>query len=338
VKYTFVIAFVMSNLFVVHPASAQFHIPVPGIGGKKAKNQPSSQPSDPSQPPSAPPDNSDRGRGKAAAEPPGPKPAGVPVPLDSPVFQSFQKLDQQKVYHQRMILTANDPKMQQMMEQMGFKPAETITSGDVKQVVMQYKMPFDGKSEDFVLRSVSVDGRIASRWESPAKDRILASQDAQIDKQLAESEAQSGTSIAKDLAMGPAGIASAALQGGAAAANAAEAASARKTAHDFWEWQCKDGGPKKSDIAKAKTQPPPMTDLRVVGDDNISGVAVTTYEFYIQQNGRFSGPMQLSVAKDSGLPVRMGMNDPRMQGSMEMDYFGFNDDSAFEVPGCLAGK
>ena len=236
-----------------------------------------------------------------------------------------------------MVVTASDPRMQQMMEQMGFKPAETITAGDVKQVSMHFKMPFDGQTEDFELRSVSSNGRVASKWLSPAKDRILATQDAQIDKQLAESEAQASTSIAKDLAMGPMGIASAALQGGAAAANAAEAAAARKQAHEFWEWQCKDGGAKGSKNESAATrQPPPLTDLRVVGDDTIGDVAVTSYEFYVHEGGQFHGPMQMYVAKDSGLPVRLGMNDPRMQGSMQMDYFGFNDGGDLEVPACLA--
>ena len=213
-KFVLVIGLVASNLVLVHPAAAQFHLPVPGIGGKKGKNQPPpSQPSDSTQPPSAPPDSSDRSRGKdKGGDAALPKPAGVPVPLDSPILQAFQKLGQQSVYHQRMTMTANDPRMQQMMTQMGFAPAETITAGDMKQVSMHFKMPFDGQTEDFELRSVSRDGRVASKWMSPAKDRILAKQDAQIDKQLAETEAQSATSIAKDLAMGPMGIASAACK------------------------------------------------------------------------------------------------------------------------------
>jgi hypothetical protein len=338
-KFALVIVVAASNLMLVHPAAAQFHFPVPGIGGKKGKNQPlPSQPPDSTQPPVAPPDNSGRGPGNKGGDAALPKPAGVPVPLDSPILQAFQKLEQQKVYHQRMTLTASDPRMQQMMEQMGFKPAETITAGDMKQVSMHFMMPFDGKTEDFELRSVSRDGRIASKWVSPAKDRILAKQDSQIAKQLADSEAQAASSVARNLAMGPMGIASAAVQAGAAAANAAEAASAKKQAHDFWEWQCRDGGQNSKSDSAATRQPPPLTDLRVVGDDTVSGVAVTSYEFYVQQGGQFHGPMQMYVAKDSGLPMRMGMNDPRMQGSMQMDYFGFNDGGDFEVPACLAQK
>lgn len=344
VKYGFVVAYAVCNLAVVSPAAAQFHLPIPGIGGaggKKGKNQPppspppdSTQPPDSGQPPyGAPPDNSG-GRGKKGAEAPGPKPAGVPIPLDSPIMQAFEKLQQQKVFHQRMAITANDPKMQQMMAQMGFMPAEILTVGDMKQVSMRFKFPVDGKSTDFELRSVSGNGRGATKWFSPAKDEILAKQDASIAKQLAESEAQAASSIAKDLAMGPAGIASAAMQGASAGANAAEAAAVKKQAHDFWEWQCRNGGAQAS--PEATHTPPPMTDLRAIGDDNIDGVAVTGYEFYVQQNGRFQGPMQMYIAKDTGLPARLGMNDPRMQGSMEMDYFGYNDSANFEVPDCLA--
>jgi len=342
VKYAFVVAYALSNLAVVSPAAAQFHLPIPGIGGaggKKGKNQPPpSTPPDAGQPPyGAPPDSSaSGGGGRKGAEAPGPKPAGVPIPMDSPVMQSFQKLQQQKVYHQKMAITANDPQMQKMMEQMGFMPAETTVVGDMKQVSMQFKLPVDGKSTDFELRSVSSDGHVASKWYSPAKDEILAKQDASVDAQLARSEASAAKSIAQDLAMGPAGVAAAAMEGAAAGANAAEAAAVKKQGHAFWEWQCRNGGPTKADIAQRSQTPPPITDLRLIGDDNIGGVAVTSYEFYVHEGSQFHGPMQMSIAKDSGLPVRMAMNDPRMQGSMQMDYYGYNDTANFEVPDCLA--
>ena len=330
-KFAFVIACMVCNLAVVSPVRAQFHLPIPGGKKDKGKNQP---------PPSAP-NNSDQGGGNAkGADAAGPAPAGVPVPLDSPIFQAFQKLEQQNTYHQRMVFSANDPKMQQMMSQMGFMPAETLTVGNMKQVSMHFTMPFNGKPEDFELRSVSGNGRIATKWNSPAKDRILATQDAEIAKQLADSEAQAASSVARNLEMGPMGIASAALTAGSAAANAAQAAKAQKQAHDFWEWQCKDGGAQasQSGSAQAPRQPPPLTDLRVVGDDTINNIAVTSYEFYVRDGKQFHGPMQMYIAKDSGLPVRMGMSDPRMQGSMQMDYFGFGQGGDFEVPPCLAQK
>ena len=68
-------------------------------------------------------------------------PPGVPVPADSPLFDAFRRLEQQTVYHQRMTFTVSDPRMEQMMAQMGLTPAETITAGDTKQVSMHFKMP-----------------------------------------------------------------------------------------------------------------------------------------------------------------------------------------------------
>jgi hypothetical protein len=341
VKYALVVGYAMCNLAVVSPAAAQFHLPVPSLGGKKGKNQPppSSQPSDSTQPPLTPPDSSDRGRGKdKGGDAALPKPAGVPVPLDSPIMQAFQKLSQQSIYHQRMNISADDPRMQQIMAQMGFMPAETITAGDTKMVSMHFKLPFEGQPEDFELRSVSRSGRVASKWVSPAKDRILAKQDAEIAKQLAQSEAQSASSVARNLAMGPMGIVSAAVQAGAAAASASEAAAVSKQAHDFWEWKCREGGGQATRPDSTQARPaPPLTDLRVMGNDTINDMAVTNYEFYVRDGGQFHGPMQMAIAKGSGLPVRIGMSDPRAGGSMQMDYFGFNQGGDFEVPDCLAG-
>ncbi len=267
-------------------------------------------------------------------------PPGVPVPLDSPIFQAFRKLEQQSVYHQRMTFSSSDPQVEQMMAQMGFMPAETITAGDVKQVSMHFKMPIDGQPEDFELRSVSRDGRLAKKWISPAKDRILAKQDAEIARQLAQYEQQSASSIVRNLAMGPEGIAGAAFSAAAATAAVAEAGAAKKQAHDFWEWSCMDGGGQTSrgDSAQGQRDAPPLTDLRALGDDTIDGVPVTSYEFYVREGGQFHGPIQMHVAKESGLPMRIGMNDPRGGGSMRMDYFGFNQGGDFEIPGCLARR
>jgi hypothetical protein len=265
-------------------------------------------------------------------------PPGVPIPPDSPIFQAFQKLQQQKVYHQRMTFTAADPQMQQIMAQMGFMPAETITAGNVKQVSMHFSLPFNGQPEDFELRSVSSNGRMAKKWISPAKDRILAEQDAQITSELAQYEAQAAPSIARNLASGPIGMVAAGIEGAAAAASVAEAGAARKKAHDFWEWSCMDGGSKvsHSDSAQGQPAPPPLTDQKILGDDNIDGVPVTVYEFYVHDNGQYHGPMQMYVTKDSGLPMRIAMNDPRGGGGMKMDYYGFDQGGDFEVPACLA--
>jgi len=258
--------------------------------------------------------------------------AGVPVPADSPLFDAFRKLEQQPVYHQRISLTVNDPQMSQIMSQMGFTPAETITAGDIKQVSIHLKMPVSGQVEDFELRTVVGNGRLAKKWSSPASGRILKEQDASIAKQLAQAEVQSAKSIARNLASGPYGLVTAGVAAAGAAASAVAARQVTKQAHDFFEWTCMDGG---GQASQARKEPPPLTDLRVVGDQTLDGIAVTSYEFYVRQNGRFQGPMQLYVAKETGLPMRIGMNDPQSRGGMQMDYFGFNQRADLEVPACV---
>jgi hypothetical protein len=92
------------------------------------------------------------------------------------------------------------------------------------------------------------------------------------------------------------------------------------------------------DTAAAPAQhrePPPLTDLCVAGDQTVDGVAVTGYEFFVE-DGKFQGPLQMYVAKETGLPLRIAMSDPRAGGGMHMDYFGFNQGGDFEVPACVA--
>ncbi len=293
------------------PAFAQFGIPrFPGSRNKNTRRQRSDD-------------------GSQAA------PAGVPVPLDSPLFDAFRKLEQQTVYHQRMTFTSNDPQVAQMMAQMGFSPAETITAGDTKQVSMHFQMPALGKVEDFELRTVIRNGRLAKKWVSPGSDRILKEQDAQIAKQLAEQETRSASSIAKNAASGPLGWVSSAVSAAGAAASAAGAARLKKQAHEFFEWTCMDSSAS-ANASQSRKEPPPLTDLRVVGDQTLDGVNVTGYEFYVSQGGKSQGPIQMYIAKDSGLPVRLGMSDARVGGGMQMDYFGFNQGGDFEIPACLA--
>ena len=303
---------VLAGLAFVHTALAQF--PVPRLPGLSKRNK-------------------DTGRERKTGDegtPPDAK--GVPVPPDSPIFQAFDRLGQQPVYRQKMTLSASDPRAQQMMEQMGFGAAETTTAGGVKQVSLHLKMPVDGQEEDFELRAVLGNGRMAKKWISPASGRILAKADEQIAKQLVQAEEQSAKSIARNLANGPMGLVSSAVTAGAAAANAAAAARSRKQIHDFFDWTCMDA-PAKAQVERREA--PPLTDLRVTGDQTINGMAVTGYEFFVRENGKFHGPLQMYVAKDTGLPARIAMTDARAGGSMQMDY-GYNQPGDFEMPACLA--
>jgi hypothetical protein len=47
--------------------------------------------------------------------------------------------------------------------------------------------------------------------------------------------------------------------------------------------------------------------------------------------------MQMYAAKETGLPARIAIADPRM-GGMQMDYFGFNQGGEIEVPTCPAER
>ncbi|MBZ5662687.1 MAG: hypothetical protein LAO08_19975 [Acidobacteriia bacterium] len=267
------------------------------------------------------------------------KPPGVPVPMDSPIFQSFQKLGQQTAYHTRITMVSNDPQMAQMMAQMGMGPTETIVAGDTKQVIMHMKMPatdVPGQIDDWEFRAVSRNGRTARLITSPAVPRLLKLADAQLAAQMAQQNQMAGRAIAESLAQGPMGLISASVMAASTAASDAMAVSLRQKAHDFYTWQCLPAKNQEQKESVNRKTPPPLTDLRVVGDQMLNGAAVTTYEFYVLDNGQYHGPLLMHVAKDTGLPARIEMNDPRMHGGMQMDYTDFNKGGDIEVPPCMA--
>jgi hypothetical protein len=336
VKCALVIACAIFSFIFVDSAAAQFHIP--GFpGSKKGKNQPQPQPApDPSQMPQLPPqmqppqqknDNHDQ----ALVKPP-----GVPVPLDSPIFKSFQKLEQQSAYHVRMTMVTSDPQMTQMMTQMGFGPTETTVAGGTKQVSIHMKMPatdIPGQMDEWEFRAVTRNGRSARLITSPAVPRLLKLSDAMLAQQMAQQDQLASRAIAQSLAGGPMGAINAALIGGVTITANVAALSMRRKAHEFYSWQCM---PARTEEPVDRNAPPPLTDLRVVGDQTLDGVPVTTYEFYVLDNGEFHGPMHMHVAKDTGLPVRIEMSVPQMGGGMRMDYYDFNKGGDIEVPACLS--
>ena len=300
------------TLLSTSPAFAQFPLPkLPGLSKRNKDTAAKGKPGD----------------GSAASA------AGVPAPADSPIFVAFHQLEQQPVYRQRMTMSSSDPRMQDMMAQVGFSPAETTTAGDLKQVSMHFQMPLAGKTEDMELRTVMGNGRLAKKWISPGSERYLKEVDAKAAKDLAQMEEQAAKSIARNLSQGPMGIASAAMSGAATAANVAAIGKARKTAHDFFEWTCGDA-PAGASTSEHR-EVPPLTDLRALGDQTVDGVAVNAFEFYVRQNGKPQGPIQMFVVKDSGLPMRIAMTEPGGAGSMKMDYYGFGQESGIEVPACL---
>jgi hypothetical protein len=332
VKYALLIVWVTCSLVFIGSASAQFHIPGLGGGKKNGKNQPPPQFPDPTQMPQMPPQAQQRQQKNNQAQT---RPPGVPVPLDSPIFQSFQKLEQQSVYHERMTMVTSDPQMAQMMAQMGFGPTETTVAGDTRQVSIHMKMSavdVPGQLDDWEIRAVSRNGRTARLITSPAVPRLLKLSDAMLAQQMAQQDQMASRAIAQSLAGGPMGAINAGLIGGVTITANVAALSMRKKAHDFYSWQCIPGS---TEEPVNRNVPPPLTDLRVVGDQMLDGVPVTTYEFYVLDNGEFHGPIRMHVAKDTNLPVRIEMSDPQMGGGMRMDYYDFNKGGPLEVPACL---
>ena len=323
----------LCGLMLVDSAAAQFHIP--GMpGSKKDKNQAQQPPPDPSQMPPMPPGMQQRQqRGDQSQV----KPPGVPVPMDSPIMMAFQKLGQQTAYHTRISMVSSDPQMMQMMAQMSMAPMETIVSGDTKQVIMRMKMPamdIPGQMDDWEFKAVSRNGRAARLISSPAAPRLLKQSDEKFAAQMAQQNQMAARSIAQSLAQGPFGAISAGVEAASTAASDAMAVSMQKQMHDFFKWKCVDAP--KSEQPVNRSAPPPLTDLKLVGDNMLDGVPVTTYEFYVLDKGEFHGPIRMHVTKDTGVPARLEMSDPRMHGGMQMDYYDMNKSADIEVPPCLS--
>jgi hypothetical protein len=249
---------------------------------------------------------------------------------------AFAQMEQHPVYHMRFTLNTPDPQMAQVMEQMGFAPMETTVSGGTKQVIMRMKWPamdLPGQIDDWEFRSVSQNGRAARLISTPASPRLLKLQDAKLAQQLAMADMMAARSIAQSLASGPVGWISAGVQAASTVLDNIAAAELRKKAHDFFEWKCVSGLRQEAVDRSA----PPLTDLQVIGDQTLEGVAVTTYEFYVRDKDQFHGPVRMHVAKDTGLPMRLEMTDPQMRGaSMKMDYYDFDKGGEIEIPACLA--
>ena len=261
---------------------------------------------------------------------------GVPVPLDAPPIKAFRQLEQQSVYHMRFTISADNPQVAEMMAQMGFAPTETTVMGNTKLVSMRMNLRSSdtGQADPWEFIGVSREGRVARKMISPAIPRLLAKDDAQFAKQMAEYNAMAARSIAQSAAQGPFGWISAGITAASMALSDVMATRMLHKAHEFFEWQCMDN-PNYRPVDR--TVPPPMTDLRDAGDQSIDGVAVKSYEFFVTENGQSHGPLRMHVTRDTGLPVRIEMNDPRMGGGMRIDYFDFNQ-GGFDLPACMGGE
>jgi hypothetical protein len=264
-------------------------------------------------------------------------PPGVPISMDSPAMKAFEALEQHGVYHMRMTMITPDPQMAQMLQMVGFAPTETTVANGVKQVIMRMKLASSesqGQPDDWEFRGVTKDGKTASLMTSPAVPRILAETDAKFAKDMVQTNQMAARAAAQSAMSGPLGWISASVMAASTALSDAMAVEMLKKAHDMFEWQCRDA-PKMA--AVDRNSPPPLTDLQLVGDQTIDGMAATVYEFYVKDKDQFRGPSRLHISKDSGLPVRIEITDPAMRGaSIHLDYYDFDKGGDIEIPACMA--
>ena len=264
------------------------------------------------------------------------KPAGVPVPEDSPLFVAFNLLEKQPAYRMTMTAVSNDPQMAQMAAMgMGFSPAETVVKGGARQVTMHMKMPAmdqPGTIDDWEIRAVVQNGRGARLITSSAVPRIMKLSAEMLAMQMAMLNQQAGAAIARAAAEGPIGAINAAMIAGATAMANIEAPRGLKKERGFFSWQCMPQLDSEKSTDRKTNQ---LTDLRLLGDQLVGSVSTTAYEFYARDGDQFQGPIRLLVAKDTGLPLRIEMTDPQGHGSMHMDY-SFDKITDIEIPACMA--
>jgi hypothetical protein len=248
-----------------------------------------------------------------------PSHAGVPVPLDSALYTSFERLKTQPGYRMVMTMHTTDPQMEQMAQSM-FSPAELLVEGNTRQYVMHYKMPapdLPGTVDDWEIRAVVQNGRGARLITSPAVPRLMKLAEEKAAKDLAELDRMAANAIAHAAAEGPMGAIGAATTAASTAMAHAEVPKMLKMQRDMFSWQCRDvpqsGGPGD----KSATQ---LTDLHPIPDQEVNGRAAAAYEFYAYDNQKTQGTVHLLVARDTGLPLRIEMSDPNSPGSIQMNY------------------
>jgi hypothetical protein len=263
------------------------------------------------------------------------KPTGVPVPEDGPLFAAFKLLESQPAYRMTVTMEPRDPRMAQMAKSMGMSPTEHVVKNGVHQVIMHWKMPAmdqPGTIDDWEIRAVVQNGRGARRFSSPAAPRILRFSEQMLAMQMEMLNRQAATAIAQAAASGPLGWVSAANIAAQTAIGDAMAARGLKQEKEFFEWKCMDklGGGQASDQKINK-----LTDMRLLPDQAVGGISTAAYEFYVHEGDNLQGPVHMMVAKDTGFPLRIEMNDPQGRGSIHLDY-SFDKIGEIEIPACMA--
>jgi hypothetical protein len=162
--------------------------------------------------------------------------AGVPVPLDSPLYTSFTLLKAQPAYRMVMTMESTDPKFAQMTAQgLGMSPGELTVQGNTRQFVMHMRMPatdVKGTIDDWEIRSVVRDGHASLLITSPAVPRYLKLAEDRLAAQLAILDREAAMSIARAAADGPMGAIGAGIEAAQLAVAHVEAPRLMKKARD----------------------------------------------------------------------------------------------------------
>jgi hypothetical protein len=276
------------------------------------------------------------GRGSGSSANSIPSHAGVPVPLDSPLYTSFMRLKTQPGYRMVMAMHSTDPRMEQAAQSI-FTPGELLVVGDTRQYTMHYKMQaidIPGKVDDWEIRAVVQNGRAARLITSAAVPRLQKESEEKAAHDLAELDRMAATSIARAAAEGPMGALGAGMTAASVAMAHVESAKMLKMQRDMFSWQRRDVPPS-GPGAQSTTQ---LTDMHSIGDQNVDGTMADGYEFHSYDNEKTQGTVHLLVAKDTGMPLRLELIDPRGAGGIQMNYTLLATPPAIETPPCLAGK
>ena len=219
--------------------------------------------------------------------------AGVPVPVDSALYTSFERLQAQGKYRMIMNLQTNDPRFAQMLAQGTFSPSELIVQGDTRQYVMYYKVPatdVPGTVDDWEIRAIVQNGRAASLITSPAVPRLLKLSEERAAQQMAQLDRMAANAIARAAASGPMGALGAGMTAAQVALMHVEVPRMVKRQKEVFSWKCRDAPPSGAS-AEATTQ---LTDLRSIGEQNLDGRMADGYEFYAYDNDKTQGAVPFS--------------------------------------------
>lgn len=266
--------------------------------------------------------------------------AGVPVPQDSPLYQSFALLKTVQAYRMNINRQPNDPRGTKGDAMgMDFGAIEKSVENDTTQVVIRMKMPamdLPGTMDEWEIRAVAVNGRVARMFSSPAIARLNKLNQQKMAMQMAMLDKQASIAIAHALTQGPLGAISAGMAAGQNALMQAEAPRKLHEEKTFYSWKCLETP---ADSASKKT-PIQLTDFKAMGDESVGATLTAVYEFYANDGSGPHGPVKLYVAKDGkdvGFPVRIHLDDRQGHGSMDMDY-SYGPFHEIEVPECLGGQ